>query len=418
MWYGLALALFSGPPKIRIREGDASASGEIDLAVAVQLVVWLIAAAFVIKRLVDPKLKLKLTVIHRIALVLLTVIGTSAFVSMAPLLTAVKAFQVVIEFFFLWMFVQEFGEREFFRVCFLGTVIMCAAIYFCWAFFPEVVVFPTELGEPRLRGLGIYEASHLAVFGIILLVCFRQESRVNFALLPFFLVLLIAALARADWATVALVLLLALIIRPKIPQLRWVYWFWLASPLILLKLESILDKTRELETLVDLSDRVGLWTHIISTTWAESPLLGTGFTAGTRLLGLEYNPELGAGHSIFVDVFGGAGLIGLLVFLCLCALVLTKSLRDSLTKSPDAFTSFALLTACLSIGLVGGELETTPFGFVFWGLVSVIAFAKVSPPEPIVASPKRPIQRLPIISTGLACFSFFVIGWFIYLSQS
>jgi hypothetical protein len=92
---------------------------------------------------------------------------------------------------------------------------------------------------------------------------------------------------------------------------------------------------------------------------------------------MEFNPELGTGHSIFFEAFVGGGLLALGAFLILTALLAWDAAwlffrsRDRL-----AFAGSALFMAALLFGFIGGELDAGQLGFPFWMLVSLLPYLR------------------------------------------
>ena len=103
----LFFLLFSGPPTFRVRDTEASLYSEIDLAIIIQLFVWGLAGIWVFCNLVKMRstggYRLKITAAHAIAIIFILMLWVSTFVSLAPPLTAVKVYQITVEFLFTWM---------------------------------------------------------------------------------------------------------------------------------------------------------------------------------------------------------------------------------------------------------------------------------------------------------------------------
>ncbi len=92
---------------------------------------------------------------------------------------------------------------------------------------------------------------------------------------------------------------------------------------------------------------------------------------------MEYNPELGSGHSIFFEAFVGGGVLALAAFLVLFFL-LARDAAWLFFRSRDrlSFAGVALFTAVFLIGLIGGELDAGQVGFTFWMLVSLLPYLR------------------------------------------
>jgi O-antigen ligase len=130
---------------------------------------------------------------------------------------------------------------------------------------------------------------------------------------------------------------------------------------------------RDPETVFTLSGRLGLWAFLASATLTRSPWLGFGYLAGTRDLGMQYDLELGSGHSIFFDVFVGGGILSLAVFLVLVVILAVKAVK-LLREKTDAisFAVGSVFLVVLLFALIGEDIDSSPFGFTFWALVTML----------------------------------------------
>ncbi len=374
----LFLLIFTGPPKFRVREVDASLSGELDFALIVQVIVWLIAGAWVARQLWlsykgrRPPIRFKFA--HVLALSLMALLTVSARKSLAPELTLFKVFQLSVDFLFCLIFIEWYGVERFLDVMLSGYLLLCAMIGVCALFIPEFVFAESETGALRLEGRLITEAGTAAAFALMLLLGARRKVTAFwfwFSLCGF---ILVASLTRNAWAAVAAFAVLALWKRPRLPRIGLIYVLCGAmAATALIGGFAELDHYRDPANVYTLSDRFGLWAFLSESVMSRSPALGFGYVAGTRTLGPEYNPDLGSGHSIFFEVFVGGGLVSLGVFLLLLATLGIQALRAMTTHGRAAdFTVCALFFAAVLMGTVGGELDSTPYAFTFWGVAAAL----------------------------------------------
>lgn len=375
------LLLFTGPPKFRFRDPESSVYGELDLSAIVQILVWAAAGIWTLWHIMRPGTAvirhLRLRGIHPAGIAFVVVLGASTLVSLAPALTAFKVYQVLVLLLFCSVFVQRYGIDAGLDRLLLGNLLLCAAIGVALLFAPELVLFTSDTGAARLTGRGVAETGIVATFATILLLTTRRRvpKAVLLVLLGSLGALIFFSLMRTAYVVLGTFLILALIRRPEAKQLRLVLVLsgLMAAIALLVGLVPNLSEYRDPETLFTLSDRLGLWAHFIERTLAESPWLGMGFVSGVRVLGLEYNPELGSGHSIFFEAFVGAGLIGLVVFVWLFFRLSVDGAwmffrrRDALS-----FGLASLLVAVLLFGLIGGELDSGQMGFTLWFLLAAI----------------------------------------------
>jgi O-Antigen ligase len=398
----LFLLLFSGPPKFRIRDAEASVYGELDPVAILQVVVWLVAGAWVARELwLSHKGKrppLLFTKVHKLSALLIALLAASAFTSLAAPLTLFKTYQVAIEFLFCLMFIQWHGIEKFLDLLLAGDLLLCALIGTLVVVAPSFVFAETETGAIRLEARQIYEASIVGGLAFILLLCRKRRIAGFWFWLSLSGFLLIAALTRSAWIAVASVLALAAWFRPTLPRIKVVYLICAAAVLaFLLGATSELNRVRDPSTVYDLSDRVGLWTYMTDAVLERSPAMGLGYVAGPRVLGPEYNPALAAGHSMFFEVFIGGGFVSLSVFLVLIAALALHAWR-LLRKhgDPTQFTVAALFVAIVVLGLVTGELDSTPFSFTFWGMATALPLLAAPETAFTETARKRVIRSVPL----------------------
>lgn len=383
-WYAslLFLLLFSGPPKFRFRDAADSLYGEIDLAIAVSVVVWTLGGMWVTYQLLGilskRRPRLRLWCPQKLAIVVITLLAASTLVSVSPELTAFKVYQILVAFLFGLISVEWYGIDYCLDRFFLCSTLLCALITIFLVVDPDLVLFTSETGFPRLRGMGIADTGMIATFCIILLwTTKRQIPKALFWLLAtFFGTLLFFSLARTAWIAVCVFFGIALVKRPNIRSLPPVYLVWLAGAVALgTGLYSKIGELRNPESIYNLSDRVGLWAYLSSVTLTQSPWLGLGYLAGTREYGMQYDALLGAGHSVFFEVFVGGGILAASAFLLLfvmLAIQVRKLLHDR--NDTITFAACTLFLAMFVLGVVGGDIDSSPYGFMFWCIVTMVPF--------------------------------------------
>jgi hypothetical protein len=388
----LFLLLFSGPPKFRLRDPEASLYGEVDFSIVVTVVVWGLGGVWVFYQLcrayLRKPLRLRLWFPQKVAALVILFLGASTAVSLAPEVTAFKVYQILVAFLFTLIFAEWYGVETCLNRLLLGSSLLCAVVAVTAFIAPDLVLATSETGFPRLRGQGITEAGFAATFALVLLLTTRQKlSRPFFISLGAFLsAILFLSLARVGWLALGVFFALALVKRPKIKALPWVYFFWVTAAIGLAAgVVTKLSDMRDPETVFTLSGRLGLWAFLASATLARSPWLGFGYLAGTRDLGMQYDPELGSGHSIFFDVFVGGGILSLTVFLVLVVILVVKTVKLLREKSDAvSFAVGSVFLVVLLFAFVGEDIDSSPFGFTFWALVTML---------PLLGS--RAVQSLP-----------------------
>jgi O-antigen ligase len=376
----LFLLLFSGPPKFRIRDAAASLYGEVDLSIIVNVVVWGLGGAWVFYQLCraysQKRLRLRLWLPQKIAVLAILLLGASTAVSLAPEVTAFKVYQILVAFLFTLIFAEWYGVETCLNRLLFGSSLLCAVVALLAFIAPDLVLATSETGFPRLRGQGITEVGFAATFALVLLLTTRRRlsKPVFISLGAFLAVVLFLSLARVGWVALGVFFALALVKRPKITTLPWVYFFWISAAIGLAAgLVTKVSDMRDPETVFTLSGRLGLWAFLASATLTRSPWLGFGYLAGTRDLGMQYDPELGSGHSIFFDVFVGGGILSLAVFLVLVVILAVKAVK-LLREKTDAisFAVGSVFLVVLLFALIGEDIDSSPFGFTFWALVTML----------------------------------------------
>jgi hypothetical protein len=379
----LFLLILSGPPRLRIRDAEASLRGDMDGVVVLHLVVWGSAGLWVLWQLIKrfqarrPLLRLRLPQVFGLAMVVL--LAASTFVSEAPALSAFKVYQMLVSLLFTQIFVERFGAWTSLKAMLSGNVLMCCAIAFCALFLPDEVWLPSEFNpDPsRLFGNSIAATGVVSMLAIILLVTSVRRIWRAFplALLISLSGMLLFSLMRTAYVAALVFFALVLLRRPNIRPLRFLAYFLCASLLLLCVcgwLPRVSDY-RDTATVWTLGDRIGLWGHLIMVTLNRSPWLGLGYFSASRIHGPEYNPGLGTAHSMFIEVLSGGGvlsfalLIGICLTICRYAVLLLYAKGDRLS-----FATSSLLLACLLFGSMGEEIDSGPVAVGFWYCVAVL----------------------------------------------
>src|SRR6266487_3195984 len=164
-----------------------------------------------------------------------------------------------------------------------------------------------DFERSRLRGDLIASTGVVSAFAIILLLTnVRKIWRVlPLSLCALFLGLLALSLMRTAYLVVILFFALAVLKRPNVRPLRQ-FTFIISFLVLTLYAGSWLPRLnqyRDPETISTLSERTGLWRHLVEVTMTRSPWLGLGYYSASRIYGPEYNPGFGTAHSMFLEVY-------------------------------------------------------------------------------------------------------------------
>jgi O-antigen ligase len=373
----LFLLMYSGPPKFRIRDPEASIRGDIDWVVVLHIIVWGLAGAWVLlqisKRDRARLLMARLRMPQKLGLAMILLLALSALISKAPALSAFKIYQMAVCLLFTQLFAQRFGCTSYLKHIFWGTTLLCAAIAACAFLAPDVVWLGSDFNpDPsRLKGDLIASTGTVSALAIILLLAsVRKIWRVlPLALLGMFLWLLVFSLMRTAYLVVLGFFVLVLIKRPKAKSLKQFVYLAGASALALYAYHMVpsLSQYREPRDIANLGDRLGLWRYLTDVTMTQSPWLGLGYYSASRIYGPQYNPGLGSAHSMFFEILSGGGVLCFLSFLALCAL-LSMYAAYLLYKNRDPFTfaTVALFLATIIFGSMGDEIDSGPVAMCFW----------------------------------------------------
>jgi O-antigen ligase len=364
-----------------VRDITASLRGDLDAVVILHVIVLFVAGLWVFYQMrfyfQENSKPVGLRVPQKLGLALVATLGMSTFVSFAPRLTAFMVCKMFVSIMFTMVFVERYGVDACLKKLFQASAVLCAAIPATLLVNPDLVVITTETGALRLRGDYIADTAGVALLCLVLLLAGAQQvSKLNYGLLlGLCCALLVASLTRSAYVILLLISLLVLLKRPNSkPFHRFAYVSGFAFVLALaLGLTSGLSQYRDPESIWTLSDRMGLWTFLTTVTLHESPFLGFGYYAASRVYGPQYNPDLGTAHSMFVETLAGGGLVAVAILVALCVVMLGYAIR--IFRSEDTNLSFVvaiLLLLTLSAGFVGATIDSGSMAITFWSLAACL----------------------------------------------
>jgi hypothetical protein len=412
----LFFLIFSGPPRLRIRDAEASLRGDVDWVVIVHVVVWALAGLWVLhqiwKHLQAKRLMLNFTLPQKLGLAMVLCLAISAVVSRAPPVAAFKIYQILVSLLFMHFFIQRFGRQWCLKKIFWASALLCVAVAIGAFLFPDLVWFSSDFDpEPsRLRGELIASTGIVSTFAIILLLTgVRKMWRIVPVLfLSLFLGLLALSQSRTAYAIAFVLLALVLLKRPNVKPLRqFAYLVCILTTMLYVyhRLPS-LSQYRDMESIANLDDRVGLWRYLASVTFTQSPWLGFGYYSASRVYGLEYNIGLGTAHSMFMEVLLGGGVASFVLLVAICAVLSAYAARLLYTRRDGfSFAASSLFIACLLFGFMGEEIDSGPVGICFWYCAAVLPWlcerAAKGAPRPIrIGAGFSPIALAPRQSQG------------------
>jgi hypothetical protein len=373
----LFLLILSGPPKLRIRDPEASLRGDTDWIVFVHVAVWGLAGLWVLlqilKRLDAKRPVLRLRLPQILGLAMIVCLSASVWKSAAPALTAFKVYQMAVSMLFTQMFVERFGHACCLKTIFLGIAILCGALAACAFLAPDLVWIASDFNpDPsRLKGDLIAPTGAVSVFAMILLLTgIRKIWRpLPIALLGLFFGLLVFSLMRTAYLAMVIFLVLVLLKRPNAKPLRQLSYLVCGLALIFYAYNWVpsLSQYRQPEDIANLGDRIGLWRYLSQVTLTQSPWLGMGYYSASRIYGPQYNPDLGTAHSMFFEVLSGGGVLSFALLLALCVTLSVYVARLLYLKRDRlSFATSSLFIACLVFGSMGDEIDSGPVAIAFW----------------------------------------------------
>ncbi len=379
----LFLLIFSGPPKFRVRDPEASLRADMDWVVVLHIVVWGLAGAWVLYEVAKPgrvsRLAKRLSLPQKLGLGISMCLAVSAVISNAPIFGSFKIYQMAVTLLFLQLFVDRFGYVSCLKKIFWGTALLCGAIAVCAVAAPDMVWIASDFNpDPsRLVGYLIAPTGSVSVFAIILLLTgVRKIWRVvPLALMSLCIWLLVFSMMRTAYLLMLSFLALALVKRPNARALKQFAYISgiLAIGLYTYQLLPKLSNYRQPEDIASLGDRLGLWSYLSNITLTHSPWLGLGYYSASRLYGPQYNPGLGNAHSMFFEILLGGGVVSFALFIALC-IVLSVQATYLLYKNRDRFTFAvaALFFASLVFGAMGDDIDSGPVAMYFWYTASAL----------------------------------------------
>jgi O-antigen ligase len=379
----LFLLMFSGPPKFRIRDVEASLRGDVDWVVVLHILVWGLAGAWVLfhigKRGRAKLLLKRLRLPQKLGLAMILCLAVSAVISKAPALSAFKIYQIAVSLLFTQLFVDQFGHVSCLKRIFWGTALLCGVIAVCAYLAPDLVWIGSDFNpDPsRLKGDLIAPTGPVSALAIILLLTgVRKIWRVRpLALLSLFLALLVFSLMRTAYLVIIGFFVLVLIKRPNAKSLKQFACLASALALALYAYQCLpsLSQYRQPQDVANLGDRIGLWSYLSNITVTQSPWLGLGYYSASRVYGPQYNPGLGSAHSMFFEILIGGGVLTFALFMALC-IMLSVYAAYLLYRNRDRL-SFAVATlffASIIFGSMGDEIDSGPVAMCFWYSASAL----------------------------------------------
>jgi len=332
--------------KFRNRDAGAALSGELDAQVLFELflygIVFFIAAAnFAL--LPEDRVDHKPTANEIYLFLFVFLAGLSAFWSYAPAVTAVRSFQWLILYCFMFEAVRHLKPPQFlvsFGISLLSGVLLCSLVA---ALFPSLrAIEPSHkmmaglLSPSRFSWFAVHPLDAASEVGatitFVLSTMFwskRHYSQrllrlpLSVYLLPL-VVILIATRARgAIAATLAATIAMAL---KRYRTLRVVSWFGAAIGVLMLLvfvnggldanlLESGSGVSQYLlrggssAQLLSLNGRTELWRGVIRLVM-KRPLLGYGFVSARKVLPNMVSWDAGEAHDTYLELLLGLGIIG------------------------------------------------------------------------------------------------------------
>ena len=379
----LFLLILSGPPKLRIRDPEASLHGDIDWVVILHLIVWGLAGIWVLLQIgmrfqaKRPLLRLHVPQILSFGLILSLAVSIS--MSAAPVLTAFKVYQMLVSMLFTQVFMERFGAHASLKAMLWGNALLCIAIAICAFLVPDMVWTPSEFNpDPsRLFGDRIAQTGVVSVLAVVLLLTSVRKiwKALPASLLVLFLCLLVLSLLRTAYITAFVFFTLVLLRRPNIKPLRRFAYFLCGFLLLSYACGWVpsLSQYRNPETVSTLGDRIGLWRHLTTVTLNQSPWFGLGYYSASRIHGPEYNPGLGTAHSMFFEVLSGGGVVTFGFFLALCVTLSIYVVRLLyLRKDRLSFAIGTLFIACLLFGFTEENVDSGPVAICFWCSAAIL----------------------------------------------
>lgn len=373
--------LLSGPPRLRRRDVTLAMRADVDWAVMIELIVWgsgfvwlfirlypTVVARGIIPRMWPPQVIGGMFVVG---------LFSSAWLapSMVPTAYAISQFAIMLGF--CWVFVRRFGPQTYLQHLFWGYLLLALAILLSWIVMPELVVGGRS--ENRVRGDLIAPAGGVAVLCLVLVLSGTSQLAKRALVIVTGLLLLLLAVSQTRTAYVAFFCFLVIGWMFKGPNLVKKSAPLLVTVMILAALFEFLPSieqyvVRDEKTVSTMSARVPLWNYLMDITLRESPLIGLGYQSAVRILGPQFLPNIGNAHSVFVEIFVGGGIFGIVLFslLYISFGLYSVNLMLNWRRSALALSVVGLfaVNAIMSITNIEG-ITPGPVGFTFWSLTAL-----------------------------------------------
>jgi hypothetical protein len=371
----LFLAIFSGPPVLRGRDLTASLRNEFDLASGIQVFVWLLGLGWIIGIVLGGKgFFPKLGIPQMLGILLAFVLGLSALFSPAPALTMFRSLQVFIAILFSFKFVRKYGWESAVRLLFFGLVMLMLGLFVANFLAPDLVVKGEGEQYARIRGDWLAPAAPVALCMLIFLLLnpTKISHKLRIILVVLSICLLVLARNRTGYVVVATLGAVSILTINKKWSLFWKFAVFAVLLGISISLtigwetvaEWVIRNPNQIRTL---SARVVLWSDLVQQVMNDSPILGLGYVASSRVLGPQAVPGLGHAHSAFVEVLVGGGLIALSVYVAIWMWIVVKSTTTVFRGDQYDFTLMSLLITVFIFSLTNSYgITVSPVSFTFW----------------------------------------------------
>jgi O-antigen ligase len=280
---------------------------------------------------------------------------------------------------FSWVFVHRFGTATSVRHLFVGVCLLALALLVTALLDPDVVI---AAEQRRFRGEQIVPTGTGTLAAMGLVFCLsnvpRLRSAVFWGALVVFGGLLVWSRMRTAYVALVAYLVIGLLFGRGL-RVRPLVGVFVAVSVGLLLIEAFAPAAtyvvRDTQTIESLSDRIPLWSFLTEKVMRDEPVIGLGYFAASRVLGPQYNEDLGTAHSVFFEVLVGGGLVGAVSYLLFCASLLWYAgrLLRAAPGRPQTIVTVGLLAFCLVVGVTSTEAaHAGPVGFTFWCMTAVL----------------------------------------------
>jgi len=393
----LAALIIWGPPPLRIqgRALNVALDNPFDLdgSAIFQVLIWAVAILGIGLRLLNRRVRIRLATWLRYGSIkwylLYAVFALSSSIySVRPLYTLFFAIKLIIGILAMLTLVEgqhPLAMAENVLVVFFGLHVCIAAVICTLYFFkPELVGIYAPGTGYRLNG-GIfadYGASALlaGLFFLVKLIERREGKKIVYlALYAGSWVAVLASETRSTILAAALISVFAILLsgssRLKI-AIGWGVACLLSVSLVnqlYVAGAEFLARGQDTEAMLSLSGRTTAFTYLISL-WQKAPLLGYGYSAGTRLylssFTTEYGLGIGKAHDAVSCVLVNLGVVGaVLLTLALCAGIWRVAVgvfckvRIGRVRIVRIYSVSLMILAVVS-SITGGGISELSFSFV------------------------------------------------------